>query len=191
MLRSSSMYKPRGPPLEVVNDNFTRHKLDAKRTTTSQPKKIEGARWRQRGSAALARLTGRARRASDGARTTAGNPLLSLVPEPGTRGAKRCTRVSEKNEVQNSNDPSAGSPTETLLRLLLLSHTMADPPFLTAGALRPGSSKCLQFYYPSVYQVHLAVPPKLPSLFSLFPTIYLYFSKHYRNCISFTHMDWY
>ena len=37
-------------------------------------------------------------------------------PGPGTRG-ENSTRGSQKN-FQNSNDPSAGSPTETLLRLL-------------------------------------------------------------------------
>ena len=49
LLHSSSMHEPRGPPLEVVNDNLTRHKLDAKRTTTSQKK--QKTRGRGGGSA--------------------------------------------------------------------------------------------------------------------------------------------
>ena len=37
-----AMHELRGPPLEVVNNNLTRRKLDAKRTTASQPKKTRG-----------------------------------------------------------------------------------------------------------------------------------------------------
>ncbi len=90
LLRSSSMHEPRGPPLEVVNDYFTRHKLDAKRTTTSQPKKK--SRGRGGGSAVPPPWPGSpaepVTRARDGARTTAGNPLLSLRPGSRNEGGK-------------------------------------------------------------------------------------------------------
>ncbi len=104
LLRSSSMHEPRGPPLEVVNDYFTRHKLDAKRTTTSQPKKkIEGARWRQRGSTALALLTGRARHASarrgtDDRREPPPVPS-SRNPERGGQNGARGSRKKTKSKT--------------------------------------------------------------------------------------------
>ena len=79
---------------------------------TITEKNDEGVWRRQRGSSALARLTGGA---SDGDGRPSGTPPVPR-PGPGTRG-ENSTRGSQKN-FQNSNDPSAGSPTETLLRLL-------------------------------------------------------------------------
>ena len=118
------MHEPRGPPLEVVNDNLTRHKLDVKRTTTSQRRKKRGgaeaaARFLRLGPAHRPTLSCE-RRGMDDRR----EPPPVPRPGPGTRGANGA-RGSRK-KFQNSNDPSAGSPTETLLRLLLSVLHLAD-----------------------------------------------------------------
>ena len=107
LLRSSSMHEPRGPPLEVVQ-----FQQEAPKPTETCYKK----------------------KSDKGARGEEVYPDFDVHPcsrnirlhtwqtprRPSKRlgtGAIRCTEYGKGNA--NGNDPSAGSPTETLLRLLL------------------------------------------------------------------------
>ena len=139
LLRSSSMHEPRGPPLEVVltlsetrlSPSGDRHKATHETRHGNGKKKSDppagetGAR-----EAPTRRWEGPdlrpALRENKTLPTRRQPPRQQLridgVPPPAGRERARCTRESKK---KLGNDPSAGSPTETLLRLLLpLSDTV-------------------------------------------------------------------
>ena len=118
LLRSSSMHEPRDPPSEVVKIfTDTQHQIDRRRqsvqTVHKKPKTGE------LGSRPGGRSACRSRRFKCGTRWDAGLTPLSISPTSG----HQCTVFHRAAKSQQRpgfvNDPSAGSPTETLLRLLL------------------------------------------------------------------------
>ena len=104
-LRSSSKHEPRGPPLEFVfcfhNSSPVTQNLN--RNGSAQ----QGCRARQ------------SHRVARGDNNCGGRSTLPLLFD--SRHCSKCTRRGvERTETFPLYDPSAGSPTETLLQLLLL-----------------------------------------------------------------------
>ena len=120
LLRSSSMHEPRGPPLEVVKTYMSKNKNYGQRTQKGQKKNCGPVGQRSRGGAGRCergpRPWARAPRKGDPRDTPTSRTLPDT--EAGEENGARGTRQSFRKN-SNSNDPSAGSPTETLLRLLL------------------------------------------------------------------------
>ena len=118
LLRSSSTHEPRGPPLEVVS--LLRCLLDNKdqpkpmRSTSSSTKKS----FKNRGPAA----SRRGRRRDLSRRLASPSDPRETSPENAAKAGLGLVHRGSREEISpifNGNDPSAGSPTETLLRLLL------------------------------------------------------------------------
>ena len=97
-LRPSSLFEPRHPSLKVVK-MFVAHKAPAKQ---SKQRSETGAGQAKKEREALKHPT-----SLEETQTTVASPSATLT--------KRCTWIW----MIRVNDPSAGSPTETLLRLLL------------------------------------------------------------------------
>ena len=105
-LRPSSLFEPRHPSLKVVRQNEWREPLEKIQVSTNAKFKIPTA---EREGIRRSALTPYAARES-----LHGGIDISLHPHPGPhRGSFTWFGW------MRANDPSAGSPTETLLRLLL------------------------------------------------------------------------
>ena len=138
-LRSSSLREPRYPSTRVVCcDNSSGGRTGATRETHART-----APWRQgKGHATRTTRTRAARRSSGGhatagsrgGQTAAGRASSACATTPRTEADADAQRTRSDNETvrarktetvrkgaggKTGNDPSAGSPTETLLRLLL------------------------------------------------------------------------
>ena len=110
-LRSSSLWDPRHPLLKVVIDYTARRARDSKSSLDSVT-----------GFSSVWRRSSASRPAHAGARFAPGLVYISLAPgAPCTVYRQVASGTSSRgSKVWNSdNDPSAGSPTETLLRLHL------------------------------------------------------------------------
>ena len=108
-LRSSSKHEPRGPPLEVVL--FVSQLLTPQFFNNSQLKKTTSVHNK---AAELGRAT-----ASRWATTTAEGEARYFFSSTADTDPVHKTRQKTRQSVLPLYDPSAGSPTETLLRLLL------------------------------------------------------------------------
>ena len=108
LLRSSSMHEPRGPPLEVVQFFYSNNQ--SRQTSVIKKKDDKGAR----GEEVDPDFDVHPRSRNVRLRTWQ-TPVAR--PNDNRDGRDTVHRVRQRNA--NGNDPSAGSPTETLLRLLL------------------------------------------------------------------------
>ena len=99
LLRSSSMHEPRGPPLEVVLFQINK----PKQTEKVLKKKLM--------------IGGAGRRVAPALTST--TTWLTPSPAPTNSGTGTEQFTGDGRKTPTGNDPSAGSPTETLLRLLL------------------------------------------------------------------------
>ncbi len=109
LLRSSSMHEPRGPPLEVVQFFYSNNQ--SRQTSVIKKKKVIRGRGEKRLTPTLTST-----RAVGTSGCAPGRPPVAR-PNDNRDGRDTVHRVRQRNA--NGNDPSAGSPTETLLRLLL------------------------------------------------------------------------
>ena len=119
LLRSSSMHEPRDPPSEVVKF-FCQHKnqYTTKFHKRSRKKPKTGDRFQ--GPAGGGRSRFSLIQVPPPNRMPGGTPLSNRADSPlsGCQCTVFCYRTKRRPGFVN--DPSAGSPTETLLRLLLL-----------------------------------------------------------------------
>ena len=99
LLRSSSMHEPRGPPLEVVLFQINK----PKQTEKVLKKKLM--------------IGGAGRRVAPALTST--TTWLTPSPAPTNSGTGTEQFTGDGRKTPTGNDPSTGSPTETLLRLLL------------------------------------------------------------------------
>ena len=106
-LRSSSMHEPRDPPLEVVTFSFC-----FLQSNTGEHKCVKKITW-------LVAQWGRSKSFK----------TLGVTPPAWYNSQWFCRKT-------NGNDPSAGSPTETLLRLLLPLNDAVCPTFQRRAPIR-------------------------------------------------------
>ena len=118
LLRSSSMHEPRDPPSEVVKFFQPTHHTKITQSTKKVTRKTKDERCAFEARRAVHRAD--SHRFECSIQSNAGGTPLRCAPVFGCRCTvfHRCATPG-RQRLGFVNDPSAGSPTETLLRLLL------------------------------------------------------------------------